>query len=38
MGITDDPKHPGLGHGIDNSPVGQHETYLVLSAEERAVI
>lgn len=36
MSLTDDPKHPGLGRGVDDKPVPQHDTYLVLSAEERA--
>lgn len=36
MSLTDDPKHPGLGHGSDDKPVPQNDTYLVLSAEERA--
>lgn len=36
-GITDDPKHPGLKRGgPDAAPVPQQDTYLVLSAEERA--
>ncbi len=36
MGLTTDPNHPGLGHGSDDKPVPQNETYLVLSEEERA--
>ena len=37
MGLTTDPRDPRLGHGIDSEPLGgQHEVYLVLSAEERA--
>lgn len=36
MSLTDDPKHPDLGHGVDNKPVLQNKTYLVLSEEERA--
>jgi len=36
MPLTDDPKHPGLGRGVDSQPVPQHDTYLVLSADERA--
>jgi hypothetical protein len=36
MGYTIDPDDPRLGHGIDTSPVPQHDTYLVLSDEERA--
>ncbi len=36
-GVTDDPKHPGVKRGgPDETPVPQHDTYLVLSAEERA--
>lgn len=35
-GVTDDPKHPGLGRGVDESPVPMNDTYLVLSDEERA--
>lgn len=37
MSLTDDPKHPGVKRGPpDETPVPQHETYLVLSEEERA--
>lgn len=36
MGLTTDPNDPRLGHGVDTEPVPQNETYLVLSAEERA--
>jgi len=37
MGITADPKHPGVKHGPpDEVPVPQNETYLVLSPSERA--
>jgi hypothetical protein len=38
MSLTTDPNDPRLGHGVDdpNTPVPQHETYLVLSDEERA--
>lgn len=36
MGVTDDPKDPRLGRGVDKAPVPQHEAYLVLSEEERA--
>lgn len=37
MGITDDPKHPGIKHGPpDEAPVPQNETYLILSEAERA--
>ncbi len=38
MGLTTDPNDPRLGHGVDdpNTPVPQHEVYLVLSEEERA--
>lgn len=35
-GHTTDPTDSRLGHGIDAEPVAQHETYLVLSEEERA--
>lgn len=34
--ITDDPNHPDLGHGPDETPVPQNDAYLVLSEEERA--
>lgn len=37
MSITDDPNHPGVKRGPpDTAPVAMHETYLVLSGEERA--
>ena len=36
MSLTEDPSDPRLGHGVDTEPQGQHETYLVLSEEERA--
>lgn len=36
MGLTTDPSDPRLGRGVDESPVPQHEVYLVLSDEERA--
>ena len=36
MGITSDPSDPRLGHGVDDSPIEQHEVYLVLSDEELA--
>jgi hypothetical protein len=36
-GVTDDPKHPGVKRGPpDETPVPQHDTYLVLSEAERA--
>ncbi len=35
MGITTDPNDPRLGHGVDSEPIGQHDVYLVLSADER---
>lgn len=36
-GITDDPNHPGIRRGrADTAPVPQNDTYLVLSAAERA--
>jgi hypothetical protein len=36
VSLTSDPSDPRLGHGVDTEPQDQHETYLVLSAEERA--
>lgn len=36
MGLTTDPNDPRLGHGSDEEPIPQHDTYLVLSEEERA--
>lgn len=36
MSLTTDPTDPELGHGVDQSPIPQHDTYLVLSDEERA--
>jgi hypothetical protein len=36
MGLTTDPTDPRLTHGIDEEPVNQAETYLVLSEDERA--
>ena|SRR5687768_6755723 len=36
MGLTDDPKDPRLGHGVDHERVPQNDVYLVLSDEERA--
>ena len=33
---TTDPKHPKLGHGVDEEPTPQNEFYLVLSDAERA--
>lgn len=36
MSLTTDPKHPGLGRGVDDEPVQQNAAYLVLSEEERA--
>lgn len=35
MGITTDPNDPRLGHGVDKEQIPQHDTYLVLSEEER---
>jgi len=36
-GVTDDPGHPGVKRGPpDETPVPQHDTYLVLSDAERA--
>jgi hypothetical protein len=34
--LTDDPNHPDLTHGSDETPVPQAEVYLVLSEAERA--
>lgn len=34
--LTTDPKDPRLTRGVDDKPVPQAETYLVLSEEERA--
>ena len=36
MSLTTDPNDPRLGHGVDLNPGPQHDTYLVLSEEERA--
>lgn len=36
MGLTSDREDPRLGHGVDTSPIEQHDTYLVLSPEELA--
>lgn len=37
MGLTTDPADPRLGHGVDHKPLpAQHDTYLVLSDQERA--
>jgi len=36
MGVTDDPNDPRLHRGVDTEETGQHDVYLVLSAEERA--
>lgn len=36
MSYTTDPNDPRLGHGVDDKPVKQHDTYLILSDEERA--
>ena len=36
MPLTTNPADPRLTHGIDEKPVPQAETYLVLSEEERA--
>lgn len=35
MGITTDPNDPRLDRGVDDEPIPQHDTYLVLSEEER---
>jgi hypothetical protein len=34
--ITTDPSDPNLHHGVDDTPIPQHDLYLVLSEEERA--
>lgn len=36
MRLTTDPSDPGLGRGVDETPIPQHDVYLVLSEEERA--
>jgi hypothetical protein len=36
MSLTSDPTDPRLTHGVDDVPVDQADTYLVLSDEERA--
>lgn len=36
MSYTTDPNDPTLGHGTDEEPIPQHDTYLILSDEERA--
>lgn len=36
MAVTTDPTDRELGRGVDETPVQQHEKYLVLSEEERA--
>jgi hypothetical protein len=36
VSTTTDPDDPRLGRGVDAEPIPQHETYLVLSAAERA--
>lgn len=36
MGLTTNREDPRLGRGIDEEKTGQHEVYLVLSAEEIA--
>lgn len=35
MATTDDPSDPRLTRGVDDEPVPQAQTYLVLSQEER---
>lgn len=35
MGLTTDPNHPELTHGVDEHPVNQATVYLVLPEEER---
>ena len=36
MSLTTDPNDPRLGRGVDETPIPQHDVYLVLSNEERA--
>ena len=36
MGVTDDRNDPRLQRGVDDTPQGQAEVYLVLSDAERA--
>lgn len=36
MGVTDNPKDSKLTHGVDETPRGQADVYLVLSDSERA--
>ena len=36
MSLTTDPSDPRLGHGVDEAPVPQNETYLVLRKGLRA--
>lgn len=36
MALTDDPDDPRLGHGVDETPIPQHDVYLVLGEAERA--
>lgn len=36
MGLTTDPADPDLTRGVDEKPVPQAKTYLVLPEEERA--
>lgn len=36
MSLTTDPNDPRLTRGVDDKPVPQNDTYLVLSDEERA--
>lgn len=36
MGVTSDRSDPRISHGIDDNPVEQAGTYLVLSEEDRA--
>lgn len=36
MSLTTDKNDPTLGRGIDDHPVPQNKTYLILSDEERA--
>lgn len=36
MGVTNDRNDPGLGQGVNDTPVPQNAKYLVLADEERA--
>jgi hypothetical protein len=36
MSLTTDKNNPDLGYGVDNTPVEQNKTYLILSEEDRS--